>query len=169
MEGVIERRMEKGSMGFSATIKTAVEKEADKMLEKVEPQDLLKYGLIPEFIGRIPVIATLDNLDEEALIRILTEPKNALVKQYKKLFHIEGVELEFQSDALRAVAEKALKNKTGARGLRGIIESIMTDVMFEVPSEDDIQKVTITRDVVEGAEEPIVERITREAAQSSVS
>ena len=148
MDGVIERRMEKGSMGFSATIKTSDEKAKEELLDNIEPQDLLKYGLIPEFIGRIPVIATLQNLDEEALINILTEPKNALVKQYKKMFEIEGVALEFEKDALKAIAEKALQNGTGARGLRGIIENIMTDIMFDIPSEEGVSKVIITKDVV---------------------
>lgn len=169
MEGVIERRMEKGSMGFGATIKTKDEKAEEKLLEQIEPQDLLKYGLIPEFIGRIPVIATLDNLDEAALISILTEPKNALIKQYKKMFHIEGVELEFEAEALKAVAEKALANKTGARGLRGIIESMMTNVMFDLPSEENVQKVIITKDVVDGEEEPIIVKNKRLDEQTSVS
>lgn len=157
MDGVIERRMEKGSMGFSATIKTSDEKAKEELLDNIEPQDLLKYGLIPEFIGRIPVIATLQNLDEEALINILTEPKNALVKQYKKMFEIEGVALEFEKDALKAIAEKALQNGTGARGLRGIIENIMTDIMFDIPSEEGVSKVIITKDVVEQLEAPVVE------------
>lgn len=157
MDGVIERRMEKGSIGFSATIKTADEKAKEELLDNIEPQDLLKYGLIPEFIGRIPVIATLQNLDEEALINILTEPKNALVKQYKKMFEIEGVTLEFEKDALKAIAEKALQNGTGARGLRGIIENIMTDIMFDIPSEEGVSKVIITKDVVEQLEAPVVE------------
>lgn len=169
MEGVIERRLEKGSMGFGATIKTKDEKAEEKLLEQIEPQDLLKYGLIPEFIGRIPVIATLDNLDEAALISILTEPKNALIKQYKKMFHIEGVELEFEAEALKAVAEKALANKTGARGLRGIIESMMTNVMFDLPSEENVQKVIITKDVVDGEEEPIIVKNKRLDEQTSVS
>jgi ATP-dependent Clp protease ATP-binding subunit ClpX len=158
MEEVIHKRLEKGSMGFGATIKTSKEKEADAVLLQVEPQDLLKYGLIPEFIGRIPVIATLRHLDEEALISILTEPKNALVKQYVKMFAIEGVELEFEKEALVAIAEKALSNKTGARGLRGIIEVLMTDLMFEIPSEDDVAKVVISRAVVEDGAQPAVIR-----------
>lgn len=171
MDGVIERRMEKGSMGFSATIKTSDEKAKEELLDNIEPQDLLKYGLIPEFIGRIPVIATLQNLDEEALINILTEPKNALVKQYKKMFEIEGVALEFEKDALKAIAEKALQNGTGARGLRGIIENIMTDIMFDIPSEEGVSKVIITKDVVEQLEAPVVESQpkAREEKTTSVS
>ncbi|MEG0378674.1 MAG: ATP-dependent Clp protease ATP-binding subunit ClpX, partial [Eubacterium sp.] len=147
------------------------EKDDEAILETIEPQDLLKYGLIPEFIGRIPVIATLGKLNEEALISILTEPKNALIKQYKKMFEIEGVKLEFEKDALKAIAKKALANGTGARGLRGIIEGIMIDIMFEIPSEDNISKVIITKDVVEQLEEPVIEmtRETKETERISVS
>lgn len=169
MDGVIERRMEKGSMGFSATIKTSDEKGKEELLDNIEPQDLLKYGLIPEFIGRIPVIATLQNLDEEALINILTEPKNALVKQYKKMFEIEGVALEFEKDALKAIAEKALQNGTGARGLRGIIENIMTDIMFDIPSEEGVSKVIITKDVVEQLEAPVVESQPKASEEKTTS
>ncbi|WP_195539390.1 ATP-dependent Clp protease ATP-binding subunit ClpX [Eubacterium maltosivorans] len=169
MDGVIERRMEKGSMGFSATIKTSDEKAKEELLDNIEPQDLLKYGLIPEFIGRIPVIATLQNLDEEALINILTEPKNALVKQYKKMFEIEGVALEFEKDALKAIAEKALQNGTGARGLRGIIENIMTDIMFDIPSEEGVSKVIITKDVVEQLEAPVVETQPKASEEKTTS
>ena len=169
MDGVIERRMEKGSMGFSATIKTSDEKAKEELLDNIEPQDLLKYGLIPEFIGRIPVIATLQNLDEEALINILTEPKNALVKQYKKMFEIEGVALEFEKDALKASAEKALQNGTGARGLRGIIENIMTDIMFDIPSEEGVSKVIITKDVVEQLEAPVVESQPKASEEKTTS
>ena len=169
MDGGIERRMEKGSMGFSATIKTSDEKAKEELLDNIEPQDLLKYGLIPEFIGRIPVIATLQNLDEEALINILTEPKNALVKQYKKMFEIEGVALEFEKDALKAIAEKALQNGTGARGLRGIIENIMTDIMFDIPSEEGVSKVIITKDVVEQLEAPVVESQPKASEEKTTS
>ena len=169
VDGVIERRMEKGSMGFSATIKTSDEKAKEELLDNIEPQDLLKYGLIPEFIGRIPVIATLQNLDEEALINILTEPKNALVKQYKKMFEIEGVALEFEKDALKAIAEKALQNGTGARGLRGIIENIMTDIMFDIPSEEGVSKVIITKDVVEQLEAPVVESQPKASEEKTTS
>lgn len=169
MDGVIERRMEKGSMGFSATIKTSDEKAKEELLDNIEPQDLLKYGLIPEFVGRIPVIATLQNLDEEALINILTEPKNALVKQYKKMFEIEGVALEFEKDALKAIAEKALQNGTGARGLRGIIENIMTDIMFDIPSEEGVSRVIITKDVVEQLEAPVVESQPKASEEKTTS
>ena len=156
MDKVIEQRTEKSSMGFGADIRSSKEKIADDNLSTVQPQDLLKYGLIPEFIGRIPVIASLEHLDEEALIQILTEPRNALVKQYIKMFRIEGVELEFHQDALVAIAKKAMDTKTGARGLRGIIENIMLDIMFEVPSNENIEKVIITKEVVEKQVEPIM-------------
>jgi ATP-dependent Clp protease ATP-binding subunit ClpX len=156
IDKVIEQRTAKSSMGFGADIRNGKEKLVDEKTNTVQPQDLLKYGLIPEFIGRIPVIASLEHLHEEALIQILTEPRNALVKQYIKMFKIEGVELEFQKDALVAIAKKALDNKTGARGLRGIIENIMLDIMFEVPSNENIQKVIITKDVVENQVEPIM-------------
>lgn len=119
-----------------------------ELLAKVLPEDLLSYGLIPEFIGRLPVIASLEPLDEEALIRILTEPKNALVKQYQKLFQMDGVELEFEEAALKEIAKQAMERNTGARGLRSIIESIMLDVMFEIPSRDDIAKCIITKEMV---------------------
>ncbi|MBC3898293.1 ATP-dependent Clp protease ATP-binding subunit ClpX [Acetobacterium malicum] len=156
MDKVIEQRTEKSSMGFGADIRSSKEKIEDDNLSSVQPQDLLKYGLIPEFIGRIPVIASLEHLDEEALIQILTEPRNALVKQYIKMFRIEGVELEFHQDALVAIAKKAMDTKTGARGLRGIIENIMLDIMFEVPSNEHIEKVIITKEVVEKQVEPIM-------------
>ncbi|MDD2414039.1 MAG: ATP-dependent Clp protease ATP-binding subunit ClpX [Eubacteriaceae bacterium] len=169
MDEVIEKRLEKGSMGFDATIKTKAEKEDDVILQKIESHDLLKYGLIPEFIGRIPVIATLHHLDEDALISILTEPKNALIKQYKKMFNIEEVDLEFERGALVAIAQKAMKNKTGARGLRGIIENLMMDVMFNVPSEPEVTKVTITQKVVDGTEKPLIEKKKKETKETKAS
>ena len=154
MDKVIEQRTEKSSMGFGADIRSSKEKIEDDNLSSVQPQDLLKYGLIPEFIGRIPVIASLEHLDEESLIQILTEPRNALVKQYIKMFRIEGVELEFHQDALVAIAKKAMDTKTGARGLRGIIENIMLDIMFDVPSRDDVAVCTVTRASVLKEESP---------------
>ncbi|WKY46392.1 ATP-dependent Clp protease ATP-binding subunit ClpX [Eubacteriaceae bacterium ES3] len=156
MDKVIEKRIDKSSMGFGADIRNSAQKLEDEDYKDVQPQDLLKYGLIPEFIGRIPVIASLEHLDEAALIEILTEPKNALVKQYIKMFKIEGVDLEFQQDALVAIAQKALDNKTGARGLRGIIETIMLDIMFDVPSNENIERVIITKEVVDNKVEPIL-------------
>ena len=160
IEDVIEKRLEKGSMGFGAVIKTEAERDKDEVLKHIEPHDLLKYGLIPEFIGRIPVIATLNHLDENALINILTEPKNALIKQYKKLFEIENVTLEFEPEAIRAIAQKAMSDETGARGLRGIIETMMTDIMFEIPSEKDVEKVIVTKEVVTDNQKPVVKRKT---------
>jgi ATP-dependent Clp protease ATP-binding subunit ClpX len=156
MDKVIEQRTDKSSMGFGTDIRNFKEKVEEKTESDVQPQDLLKYGLIPEFIGRIPVIASLQHLDEKALIQILTEPKNALVKQYVKMFKIEGVDLEIQEEALISIAKLALETKTGARGLRGIIENIMLDIMFEVPSNENIEKVIITKDVVENNVEPIM-------------
>ena len=126
----------------------------DKILEKVEPEDLLKYGLIPEFIGRLPVIVTLEELDEEALIQIMKEPKNALVKQYQKLFKFDGVDLEIEDEAIEAIAKKAIQRKTGARGLRSIFENAMGDIMFEIPSRGNIKKCIVTRETVENGKEP---------------
>jgi len=156
LEKIIEKRKEKGSIGFSAEIKAKADLE-EAEFKDIEPRDLQHYGLIPELIGRIPVITTLRPLDQKALMSILTEPKNALIKQYKKLFHLENVELNIEKDALEAIAAKALSNKTGARGLRGILEGIMTDIMFDIPSREDIQKVTITKEVVAGQSDPIIE------------
>jgi ATP-dependent Clp protease ATP-binding subunit ClpX len=130
-------------------------------LRHILPEDLLKYGLIPEFVGRLPIIVTLDALDEEALIRILTEPKNALVKQYEKLFELDGVSLEFHPDALRTVAQEALKRNTGARGLRAILEDIMLDVMYEIPSREDIARVIITKETILKKEKPLVVAMDR--------
>ena len=127
-----------------------------KIYSKVLPEDLLKFGIIPEFIGRIPVVATLELLDENALMRILQEPKNALVKQYKKLLELDNVELEFEDEALRAIAKKAIERNTGARGLRSIVESVMMESMYEVPSRDDIKKVIVTKKAVEGDGEPVM-------------
>ena len=127
------------------------------MLKEVTPQDLVKFGLIPEFVGRVPITVSLEGLDEEALKKILTEPKSALVKQYKKLFEMDGVDLEFEPDAVTEIAKQAMERKTGARGLRSIIEKIMMDVMYEIPSDDTIQKCVITKQVVLGESKPIVE------------
>ncbi|WP_022846668.1 ATP-dependent Clp protease ATP-binding subunit ClpX [Desulfurobacterium sp. TC5-1] len=147
LEDIIAKRIGKGTMGFNADLARKT-MERNELLRYVEPEDLVKFGLIPELIGRLPVIATLSELQEEDLIRILKEPKNALVKQYKKLFELEGVELEFTDDALREIAREAIKRKTGARGLRAIMEKLMTDIMFEVPNRRDIKKVTIDREAV---------------------
>jgi ATP-dependent Clp protease ATP-binding subunit ClpX len=147
LEDIIARRIGKGSMGFTADVDKK-KLNRDELLKHVEPDDLVKFGLIPELIGRLPVIATLSELKEEDLVRVLKEPKNSLVKQYKKLLELEGVELEFTDDALRAIAKEAIRRKTGARGLRAIMEKIMTDVMFEVPTRKDVRKVIIDAESV---------------------
>ncbi len=147
LENIIAKRIGKGGMGFTADVKRN-KLERSELLKHVEPEDLVKFGLIPELIGRLPVIATLSELTEEDLVRILEEPKNALVKQYKKLLELEGVDLEFTEEALKEIAKEAIRRKTGARGLRAIMEKIMTDVMFEVPHRKDIKKVIIDADAV---------------------
>lgn len=154
LDKIIQKRIGQKSMGFGANIQSKTVKDVGELLNKIQPEDLLRYGLIPEFVGRLPVMVTLHELDEEALIQILTEPKNALVKQYKKLFEIDGVELEIDEDALKAIAKKAIERKTGARGLRSIVESIMLDVMYDIPSREDIQKCVITKETVENGTEP---------------
>lgn len=148
IDKIIEKRTRVSSMGFGAQIQSKVEKDIGKLLREVMPGDLLKFGLIPEFVGRLPIVVTLDALDKEALINILKEPKNALVKQYKKLFEMDNVELDFTDDALLAIADEALKRNTGARGLRAIIEDIMKDIMFEIPSNEEITKVIVTKDTL---------------------
>ncbi len=156
IEKIIHNRIGKKTMGFGADIKGKQEMEIGEILRQIIPGDLLKYGLIPEFVGRLPVIVTLDALDEEALVRILTEPRNALVKQYQKLFEMDGVALEFKEDALVAIARKAIKRDTGARGLRAILEDIMLDVMYDIPSRADIAKCVIAKGVIESNEEPLL-------------
>lgn len=148
LDKIIENRTGKSSVGFGADIQSKEELNIGELLKEIQPEDLLKYGLIPEFIGRLPVIVTLEELDKEAFIKILTEPKNALVKQYKELFAIDGVELEFEKEALEAIAQKAIDRKTGARGLRSILEESMLDIMYEIPSRDDIEKCIITKDTI---------------------
>ncbi len=141
-------------MGFGAQIESKKELERYKIFEELLPQDLLKFGLIPEFVGRLPIIATLRELDKDALIKIVTEPKNALTKQYKKLLELDGVELEFQREALEAIVEKAIERNTGARGLRSIIEDIMRDIMFDIPTNPKIEKCIITKETVENKSGP---------------
>ena len=155
LEKVISDRMQGKSMGFGAHVEAPEERRVGEVLRHVEPEDLLKYGLIPEFVGRLPVIATLDDLDEGALVQILREPKNALVKQYAKLFDMEDVKLEFTDDALIAIAKKAIERKTGARGLRSILEAILLDSMFDLPTLENVSEVVIDKDVVEGRKEPV--------------
>ncbi len=157
LEKIIEARIGKKSIGFNAEIPDFDEKNVGEMFKQVLPQDFVKFGLIPEFVGRVPVSVGLDLLDEDALVRILTEPKNAITKQYKKLFEMDHVELEFEEDAVRAIAKKSVERKTGARGLRAIMEDTMMDTMFEIPSENLVRKCIITKDSVEGKGKPILE------------
>jgi len=155
IDKVIRNRSEKGGIGFGAEVKSKESRKAiGEVLRGVEPEDLIKYGLIPEFVGRLPVVATLEELDEKALVQILTEPKNALIRQYQKLFAMEGVELEFRDDALTAIAKRALQRKTGARGLRSILEHALLDIMFELPSKKDVTKVVVDEDVITGSAPP---------------
>ena len=154
LDKLINNRIGKKTIGFGAKIESPREIDKTKVFEELLPQDLLKFGLIPEFVGRLPVVATLQDLDREALIKIVTEPKNALVKQYKKLFEFDDVELEFEKEALEAIVDKAIERKTGARGLRSILEEIMRDVMFEIPSNPQIERCVITKETVENGEEP---------------
>jgi len=156
LESIIAQRVGAKSMGFGADVRKLRNENVGELLAGVEPADLLKYGLIPEFIGRLPVVATLDELDESSLVQILTEPKNALVKQYKKLFDMEKVELKFTDGALLAIAKEALKRKTGARGLRSILENAMLDVMYDIPSQDRVKEVVISEDVIYNQAQPIV-------------
>ncbi|HHT28358.1 MAG TPA: ATP-dependent Clp protease ATP-binding subunit ClpX [Firmicutes bacterium] len=159
IEKLIERRVGEKTIGFGADIKTKREKQIGDILRQIMPEDLLKYGLIPEFIGRLPIVVTLDALDEAALMRILVEPKNALVKQFKKLLSLDGVELVFEEAALRQVAQKALARKTGARGLRSIFEEVMLETMYEIPSDDHVRKCIITEAAVSGQEKPQIVRM----------
>ena len=151
LDKVIRNRSHKGGIGFSAELQSIdTERDASEMLKTLEPEDLIRYGLIPEFVGRLPVVATLSELDEDALVQILTEPKNSLTKQYQKMFEIEEATIEFRDDALRAIAHKAMERKTGARGLRSIIENVLLDTMFDLPSTENVSKVVIDENVVNG-------------------
>lgn len=162
LEKIIESRMDKSSIGFNAEIKEKTDADVGEMFHKVLPQDLIKFGLIPEFVGRVPVVVALDSLDEEALVRILREPKNAIIRQYQVLFSLDEVELEFTEDAVREVAKKSFERKTGARGLRSILESVMNEVMFEIPSDDTISKCIITKEAVDGTGKPVIEYRTEQ-------
>ncbi|HNZ82165.1 MAG TPA: ATP-dependent Clp protease ATP-binding subunit ClpX [Sedimentibacter sp.] len=154
MEKIVQKRVGKKNIGFGADISGNTAMDTDKLLKQVQSQDLLKYGMIPEFVGRVPVVVALEKLDRKALISILTEPKNALLKQYKELFKMDNVELEIEKEALELIAEKALEINTGARGLRGILENIMNEVMYEIPSRSDIKKCVITKDTITNNSEP---------------
>jgi ATP-dependent Clp protease ATP-binding subunit ClpX len=156
LDDVIERRIGERTLGFGADIPSRKDKKIGELLERVEPEDLLRAGLIPEFIGRLPVIATLHELNEEALVDILTKPKNALVKQYQKLFEMDGVKLKFANGALHAVAREALKRNAGARGLRAIMEKSMLDIMYDVPSQADINEVVVSEEVIASGEKPLI-------------
>src|SRR5699024_1039953 len=156
LEKVIQERTEKSGIGFSAAVHAKSEKGVGELFTEVEPEDLIKFGLIPELVGRLPVIATLQELDEQALVRILSEPKNALVKQFQKLFSLEEVELEVEQDALIAMAHAAIARRTGARGLRSIIERALLETMYELPSLDKVKKVILTEKAVKGEELPKV-------------
>jgi ATP-dependent Clp protease ATP-binding subunit ClpX len=157
LEKVIQNRTDKVGIGFGADVRSGKDREAsNQLLRDVEPEDLIKYGLIPEFVGRLPVVATLEELDVKALVRILTEPKNALTKQYEKLFAMENVNLEFREAALGAIAKRALERKTGARGLRSIIEHALLDVMFELPSLSNIEKVVVDEGTIKGEQQPLL-------------
>lgn len=156
LDKIIAARGDTSSIGFGAEIKNEEDRNAGELFQKVEPEDLLKYGLIPEFVGRLPVTATLNDLDEAALVSVLTQPKNALVKQYEQLFDMEGVQLTFDEGAVEAIAKLALQRKTGARGLRSIMESILLDTMYELPSYKNVEEVVITKEVIEGSSQPIL-------------
>ena len=169
LDKVISHRVETGSgIGFGATVKAKSDKASEgELLAQVEPEDLIKFGLIPEFIGRLPVVATLNELSEEALIQILKEPKNALTKQYQALFNLEGVDLEFRDEALDAIAKKAMARKTGARGLRSIVEAALLDTMYDLPSMEDVEKVVIDESVIDGQSKPLLIYGKPEAQQAS--
>ena len=157
LDKVILNRSEKGGIGFGADVKSKDKKDLfGEVISKVEPEDLIKYGLIPEFVGRLPVVATLEELDEDALVKILTEPKNAITKQYQKMFEIEGCEIEFRVDSLTAVARKAMERKTGARGLRTILENTLLEIMYDLPAMENVSKVVVDAAVIEGHAQPYV-------------
>jgi ATP-dependent Clp protease ATP-binding subunit ClpX len=163
LDKIIRDRSEKGGIGFGAEVRSKdLEQKTGETLRDVEPEDLVKYGLIPEFVGRLPMIATLDELDLDALVRILNEPRNALIKQYQKLFEMEGVEIQFRDEALKAVAQKAKERKTGARGLRSIMESVLLDTMYKIPSMEKVSKVIIDSAVINGESEPLLVYENRE-------
>ena len=156
LEKIIENRLDRKAIGFNTEVSAKSTKDLDDLLQEVTPQDLVKFGLIPEFVGRVPITVALKGLDKEALVRILKEPKNALIKQYKKLFDLDEVELNFDDEAIKAIAAKAFERKTGARGLRSIMESILMDTMFQIPSDESIEECVITKETVEEGNEPLI-------------
>ena len=156
IDKIISSRDKGSSIGFGSKLNTKAEKKVGELLKSIEPEDLLKFGLIPEFVGRLPIISTLEDLDEASLIKILEEPKNSLVKQYSKLFEIEGAKLTFSKDSLKAIAEKAIKRKTGARGLRSIIEEALLQTMFDLPSMENVEEVIVNKEVMSGASTPLI-------------
>jgi len=158
MDKIIEHRMDRKSIGFNSQITTLGEKKSETILREALPEDFIKYGMIPEFVGRVPVTVALDALTREDMVHILTEPKNSIVKQYKKLFELDGVALSFSQDALEAIADKTITRKTGARGLRAIMETMMMETMYNIPSDETIKRCKITKEVVEGTGQPIIER-----------
>ena len=167
LDKIIDQRKDNSKLGFGSAVKGTVDYRYDELIEALQPADLIKYGLIPEFVGRVPIVVGLNALDENALVKILSEPKNALVKQYKYQFELDGVELEFEDDALRAVAAKAIQLNTGARGLRAILEDVLLELMFEIPSDNDIEKVIVTKKAIDKTEKPIVVR--KQSEQQSVA
>lgn len=168
LEKIIEARIGKKSIGFNAEISKVDKAQVGELFKQVLPQDFVKYGLIPEFVGRVPINVGLDLLDEDALVRILSEPKNAIVKQYKKLFELDGVVLEFEDDAIRAIAKRSFERKTGARGLRAIMEDVMMDIMYQIPSQETISKVVITKAAAEGTGEPLIEHSEEKIARKPI-
>jgi ATP-dependent Clp protease ATP-binding subunit ClpX len=167
LEKIIENRMDRKSMGFGAEVSSKKDKDMGEILSHVQSHDLLKFGIIPELIGRLPVITTLDSLGRNELVQILTEPRNAMVKQYQAMLAYDNVALEFERPALEAIADKAIEKEIGARGLRSIMESIMTDIMFEIPSDQTIEKVVITADCVKNGSRPVIYRKDRPSLDAS--
>ncbi|HMY99961.1 MAG TPA: AAA family ATPase, partial [Burkholderiaceae bacterium] len=165
LEKVIANRSEKSGIGFGASVQSKQERSITEVFKQIEPEDLIKFGLIPELVGRLPVIATLGELTEDALVQILTEPKNALVKQYQRLFSMDGVDLEIRASALKAIAQKALKRKTGARGLRSIVEQALMDTMFDLPTFDGVAKVVVDEHTIDDNSKPLL--VYREQAKAS--
>lgn len=167
LEKIVESRMDQSSIGFNSELHEKSDETVGEMFHKVLPQDLIKFGLIPEFVGRVPVVVALDSLDEDALVRILQEPKNAIIKQYQALFNLDEVELEFREDAVKEIAHKSFERKTGARGLRSILESVMNEIMYEIPSDDTIAKCIITKEAVEGTSKPLIEYRTDKVSKKA--